>query len=443
MKPSVRLSQCMIVKDEEKNIRQALSWGKGIVYEQIVIDTGSTDKTVEIAEEMGAKVFCFPWTHDFSAAKNFAIEKARGNWIAFLDADEYFSDEDVKKILPLLKQLEKKFYPAHRPHLIRSLLVNLGDGGKTIGTGVQDRIFRNIPNLRYHNRVHEYLDVTDGGQLYSYDATGELAVFHTGYAPSVVEERGKEERNIFMIQKELEEEPDSVQMWRYLGDSFLLAHRYEEAEEAYLHGIENPALFEDVIHQDPGFASLLKVKFGRNADSDEGFLAIYQKAKNCGCASPDVDYWAGEWLYRNGNESGAIQYFEQSLQLMEGYDSNDPLALSGRLFAVYQKIFSFYAKQNRPVEMIRYGVLLLRLEPYHAGVLKEILILLKQEPGEEETANATFAFLSKFYDLSTFKNKLYLIKVSRQANFPALEKNMEPLLTEEEREFVAGAGDIF
>ena len=85
------ISQCMIVKNEEKNIRRALSWGKDIMCEQIVVDTGSSDRTVEIAREMGAKIFSFPWINDFAAAKNFAIDQAKGDWIAFLDADESFT----------------------------------------------------------------------------------------------------------------------------------------------------------------------------------------------------------------------------------------------------------------------------------------------------------------------------------------------------------------
>ena len=86
----IMISQCMIVKNEEKNIERALSWGKGIVAEQIVVDTGSEDRTVEIAESLGARVYHFPWIDDFAAAKNFAISKANYEWIAFLDADEYF-----------------------------------------------------------------------------------------------------------------------------------------------------------------------------------------------------------------------------------------------------------------------------------------------------------------------------------------------------------------
>lgn len=78
------ISQCMIVKNEEKNIRRALSWGKDIMCEQIVVDTGSSDRTVEIAREMGAKIFFFPWINDFAAAKNFAIDQAKETGSPFL-----------------------------------------------------------------------------------------------------------------------------------------------------------------------------------------------------------------------------------------------------------------------------------------------------------------------------------------------------------------------
>ena len=98
----VRLSQCMIVKNEEKNIEKALSWAKGYAFEQIVVDTGSTDRTIEIAERMGAKVFHFKWIDDFSAAKNYALDQASGDWIAFLDADEYMSAEHARLIIPLI-----------------------------------------------------------------------------------------------------------------------------------------------------------------------------------------------------------------------------------------------------------------------------------------------------------------------------------------------------
>ena len=124
--PPVRLSQCMIVKNEEKNIERALTWGKKIVCEQIVVDTGSTDRTVEIAERMGAKLFHFEWIDDFAAAKNFALSKAKGNWIAFLDADEYFSDKDALHLLKILETMN----PTVECTSVSLPIVNLKDNGQ-------------------------------------------------------------------------------------------------------------------------------------------------------------------------------------------------------------------------------------------------------------------------------------------------------------------------
>ena len=104
----VRISQCMIVKNEERNIERALSWGRNVMWEQIVIDTGSEDRTVEIARKLGAKVCFFPWTDDFAAAKNYAIQQCGGEWVAFLDADEYMTAEDVKKLPQIIETLNQR-----------------------------------------------------------------------------------------------------------------------------------------------------------------------------------------------------------------------------------------------------------------------------------------------------------------------------------------------
>ena len=131
----VRLSQCMIVKNEETNIERALSWGKDIVHEQIVVDTGSTDRTVELARAMGAKVYDFEWIDDFAAAKNYAISKASGEWIAFLDADEYFPPEEAEKLMPLLNQLARTRY-----YVMLTSWMHVSRDEKIFAGGVQTRI---------------------------------------------------------------------------------------------------------------------------------------------------------------------------------------------------------------------------------------------------------------------------------------------------------------
>ncbi|MEW6003159.1 MAG: glycosyltransferase, partial [Nitrospirota bacterium] len=100
---SVSISLCMIVKNEEQNIARALSSVKPVVDEMIVVDTGSTDRTKDIAKAFGAKVYDFAWTDSFSDARNFSLSKASGKWILVLDADEVISAFDHEKLRELIK----------------------------------------------------------------------------------------------------------------------------------------------------------------------------------------------------------------------------------------------------------------------------------------------------------------------------------------------------
>ena len=94
----IKLSACTITKNEALNIGKSIDSYKDYVDEIIVVDTGSIDETIEIAESKGAKVLKFEWKNDFSAAKNFALDHASGDWIIFLDADEWFDGDTAKNI---------------------------------------------------------------------------------------------------------------------------------------------------------------------------------------------------------------------------------------------------------------------------------------------------------------------------------------------------------
>jgi glycosyltransferase involved in cell wall biosynthesis len=102
------LSLCMIVKNEEKYLARCLASVKPMVDEIIIVDTGSTDATREIAEVFGARVFVYEWNDDFSAARNHSLEKASGDWILIMDADEIIADKDHKGIRKLLSSKSKK-----------------------------------------------------------------------------------------------------------------------------------------------------------------------------------------------------------------------------------------------------------------------------------------------------------------------------------------------
>jgi len=235
-KPMIQLSQCMIVKNEEKNIEKALGWGKSVAFEQIVVDTGSTDRTVEIAKRMGAKVFHFEWINDFSAAKNYAIEQASGNWIAFLDADEYFSVIDAKKLIIFLKRIWSDQQMRANYLALNCALVNLDDEGKPGARLDQERVFRNLPSLRYIGQIHERLDV----QKENIVAVDEIEIMHTGYSETALKETGKAQRNVELLRLELAKNPYDLNVKSYLADSLKMSTDEEDQKEA-------DALFMEVI----------------------------------------------------------------------------------------------------------------------------------------------------------------------------------------------------
>lgn len=436
MKIKINLSQCMIVKNEEKNIRKALTWGKNIVCEQIVVDTGSTDRTVEIAEEMGAKVFHFEWIDDFSAAKNFAIEQAKGNWIAFLDADEYFSEEDTKKILPLLAQVEEERRKLKIPLMVRSSLANLDEEGRTTSIATQARLFSNVKSLRYDGSIHETLMIGGTKAPRAFEAREMLTVYHTGYSNVVYQETRKLDRNIAILQKEVDKNPQNYEAWAYLGDSYLANKQLKEAEEAYNYVIKNMSyeLFQE--RRDFVFCNLLKIKYYSNINDERELLAIYEKSVEFACLAPDTEYWVGLWMLDRGNLQRGIEYMELALRRLEVYDSDGNLDMAGSLPNVYGRLFEAYRTLNHAQEAVKYGTLYLRMEPYGEDVLMEMIRLFKGEAKGEEITSAILSFLSKLYDLSRAKDKLFLIRISHKLMFDQLENRVLGLLTQEEKDFL-------
>ncbi|MGH9426892.1 MAG: glycosyltransferase family 2 protein, partial [Terriglobia bacterium] len=91
-----KLSLCMIVKNEQRWLEDCLNSVKELVDEMIIVDTGSRDNTVEIAQRFGARLFDHPWSGDFSEARNHSLGSATGDWILVLDADEKLAQRDAK-----------------------------------------------------------------------------------------------------------------------------------------------------------------------------------------------------------------------------------------------------------------------------------------------------------------------------------------------------------
>src|SRR5438876_9112830 len=101
-----RVSLCLIAKNEETNLPSCFNSVRDLVREMIVVATGSTDRTKEVATGLGARVIDFAWVESFAAARNASIYHASGNWILWLDGDENFDEENRGKLRRLFAALE-------------------------------------------------------------------------------------------------------------------------------------------------------------------------------------------------------------------------------------------------------------------------------------------------------------------------------------------------
>lgn len=430
---AVTISQCMIVKNEEKNIQRALSWGKGFMLEQIVVDTGSTDQTVQIAERMGAKVFHYTWNDDFSAAKNYAISLARGKWIAFLDADEYFIPDDASRLYHYLLFLEAKRKISALPQIIRTSIANLDDCGKPFSVTIQDRIFRNIPVLRYHGTIHEALKLQDQSQLTALDLSQKLTIYHTGYTEAAYRETNKNQRNISLLMKALDKEPDNRNLMVYLGESYAAADQTEESLQWLQRAVtgSGPLSSERLMHA--GLNILKQLLLEEDREKDALFLQTYKICLEEEPSHPDSDYYMGIFYFQKRDWEQTILHLEQCVKKMDEYRGIGLLMCSGSLNAIYNHLVSACQEASNPAGVVRYGTLSLRASRHQEAILLSVLQLLRDDPAEKETAAGTISWLSKLYDLDSIRDLLFIYKCAKRLGFQPLEQAVFDRLPEEDR----------
>lgn len=193
-----RVSACMIVKNEEELLPQCLDSIRDWVDEIIVVDTGSSDNTVEIARSYGARIFHQPWEGDFSKHRNYSIEQATGDWIFIIDADECVVREDVAQLRQVLDQPDYK--------IVSINVYNVG--GKNLETVTflpSVRFFKRELELRYEGIVHNLLEIPPEASV----LRAGVRIKHYGYGLSPEKMKAKFERSRALLEKQLKENPDN------------------------------------------------------------------------------------------------------------------------------------------------------------------------------------------------------------------------------------------
>ncbi len=359
-----RISLCMIVKDEESFLEQCLRSAAACVDEMVIVDTGSTDRTVEIARTHGATVHHFKWCDDFAAARNFALTHASGDWILSLDADEVLAPETPAKIRVLVQD------PAVAGYHLR--FWNHHAREKTLGV-IMVRLFRNLRGLHWVNRIHEQITPSlaeRAAQQGLVMSISDAEVEHHGYMDDVMNSRRKNERNDRLFRMHLQEHPDDVYMLYKYGD-FLRRHteRWGEAkaflQQAFDLITRKPPSAPRAIPFASEVAALLALEQLREGSTEEA-ERIVEYALQRFMPTPNLHYITASLALARGDSDEAIHHYERCLSyrdqvlvvpIQEGITSH--VALTGIAQAWMQK-----GCRERALHLLLQSQ---RIEPRHEG----------------------------------------------------------------------------
>jgi tetratricopeptide (TPR) repeat protein len=380
----------MIVKDEAELLPRCLASVQAWVDEIVVVDTGSTDRTMAIAREYGAQVYSFQWCHDFAATRNESLKYATGDWILVLDADETL----VPEIAPALKQVMQ---------LDDVLVVNLlrQEEGTNLPYSSISRLFRNHPAIAFSRPYHELIDDSVAGilqkeSIWRVVQLPGVAILHTGYQMGTIAQRrkidrartimeaylanhpndsyicsklgalyvdmGEAERGLELLQRGLQtdDRPVLYELHYHLGSTYQQLQQWQQAEEHYQAAIAQPIpatlklgactnlgdlllqrgelteahqLFQTVVKAAPHFApGYLNLGLALKAMGDmPGAIAHYQQAIALNPDYADAHQSLGVALLKVGQVLESMVAFRKAIALHEANHSPEAERLRGGL----------------------------------------------------------------------------------------------------------------
>ncbi|BDG59695.1 glycosyltransferase [Caldinitratiruptor microaerophilus] len=400
----MRLTLCVIARDEEENLPRCLASVSEVVDEIVVVDTGSRDRTREVAEAAGARVAFYLWDGSFSAARNLALDLATGDWVLMLDADEELHPGDRDSIRPLLAgEAEGYFF---------TVLSYLGPRpGADVLRDARLCLFRRRPGYRYERRLHEdiagsILSARPGAVL----AHAAVRVLHYGYLDPSLARRAKAERNRAVLLAALRETPD---------DPFLL---YSLAAEAMGQGEAAMAL--DLLREAgrradrgaPWYPDWVKktavclIELGRLDEAREVLNHGVEAFRDF----TDLRFLLGVLHVRRGDTGEAEACFEECLRLGEapvGYASWEGVGT----FRAWAALGSLAESRNDYQAAVRcYAAALSQRHDFGPALGRLCRILARVAPRQ-----AT-AWIARYFDLSHEATAITLARVLEAAGAPGL-----------------------
>lgn len=343
----MRLSLCMIVKNEADNLPNCLASVQGVVDEIVVLDTGSTDRTVEIAQDFGARVEYFVWCDDFSAARNAALQYVTGDWVLVLDADEALTPT----IGPVIRQAIETD---------RAIVINLirqEIGASQSPYSLVSRLFRRHPEIIFQRPYHAMIDdsveqILQREPDWQVLDLPDVAILHEGYQPTVIADRNKGTKARQIMEGFLAKHPNDPYVCSKLGALYIHlgevqqgldllqrglqavtidpATRYElhyhlgtvyadrneplQADEHYQAAIEVPILDKLKLGAIHNWATLRQ-----NHGDLETAQWLYEEALKIDPTLTIAHYNLGMTLKAMGHYSAAIEHYQTAIELQPDY----------------------------------------------------------------------------------------------------------------------------
>jgi GT2 family glycosyltransferase/tetratricopeptide (TPR) repeat protein len=301
-----RVSLCMIVRNEEANLPACLASAEGLCDEIIVVDTGSTDRTREVAAALGARVYEFAWVDSFAAARNESLRHATGDWVFWLDADDRLPPESRDRLRGLFAALGAE----HACYAMKCVcLPDPVSGATTVVDHV--RLFRNDPAVRWRYRVHEQILPAvrqAGGEV----RWADVAIHHVGYQDPALR-RGKLERDLRLLRLEDAEHPDDPFTLFNLGSVFLELGRPAEALPVLSRSLERSAPEDSIVRK----LHTLLVQCHRQLGDHDRALAACRAGRRHYPDDAELLFHEGLVRRARGDGAGAEACL---LRLLEGHD---------------------------------------------------------------------------------------------------------------------------
>ncbi|WP_341530595.1 tetratricopeptide repeat protein [Nostoc sp. UHCC 0302] len=238
------LSLCMIVKNEATTLSNCLNSVKNVVDEMVVVDTGSIDRTPNIAAQFGAKVHHFQWCNDFSAARNAALKYVTGDWILVLDADETLTRE----IVPLLRDA------IARDEYLLINLVRQEVGAEQSPYSLVSRLFRNHPDIRFERPYHALVDdsvtaILDREPDWQVGYLPGVAILHSGYQKTAIAQNNKYAKAAAAMEGFLATHPDDPYVCSKLGALYVEIGKIPQGMELLKRGIASSDENYDILYE--------------------------------------------------------------------------------------------------------------------------------------------------------------------------------------------------